>query len=169
MKKASSGKAWPYAIGAAITMVFGFCVATIVVTNKADLQESNAYMTHYQDADARANEIIEAKIKFDKKYNLTYISEYIKENGSDLIYKIVDKDGNYVNNAKVVVVITRPETSTLDKKLENPLVVDGVYTFKDVKFPKAGVWDIMAKVDVGDDTRFLNVKVDTRNSKVKEF
>ena len=79
MDKKNDGRIWPYAIGGAITLVFGFCVATIVVTSKADIQKSNAYMTYYQDADSMANEFIEAKIKFDKKYKVSYINNGLKD------------------------------------------------------------------------------------------
>ena len=41
MSKKSSGKAWPYILGGAITLVFGMCVATVIVTSKANIQESN--------------------------------------------------------------------------------------------------------------------------------
>ena len=44
MSKKSNGRVWPYIIGLSITLVFGFCVATIFVTSRADVQESDAYI-----------------------------------------------------------------------------------------------------------------------------
>jgi len=58
----SSGRAWPYAIGGAIILVFGFCVATVVTTSKAHIQMSDQYMTKYQHANTIANDVIKANI-----------------------------------------------------------------------------------------------------------
>lgn len=169
MSKKSSGKIWPYILGGSITMVFGFCVATIMVTSKADIQESNAYMTNYQDADARANELINAQIAFDKKYKIAYVSEGIGGENPKIQYKITDKNGNIVNNAQLLVEISRPETQKFTQRLKDFSVNNGVYTFEGAKFPKVGVWDIIAKVQVGDDYRFYNLKADTRIKEVFEF
>jgi len=165
----SKGRAWPYAIGGAITLVFGFCVATIVVTNKANLQESDAYMTHYQDADANANELIQARINFDKKYKIEYISNGISENGTDITYKIIDLNSKPIENAKVMIAISRPETNKFNKTFENPKVANGIYTFKNIKFPRVGVWDIIAKINIDNEYRFLNLKVDTRTKEAFQY
>ncbi len=167
MSKNSSGRIWPYAIGAAITLVFGFCVATVVVTQKANIQLSDEFMTYYQDVDANANNFIEAKISFDKKYNVSFDSKEIKPEGSLLEYKVSDKQGNLLNNAKLTLAISRPEIDDFNQMYEKPSIKDGIYSFSDVKFPKAGVWNLLLKVEIADNYRFYTVKVDTRkNAKV---
>jgi nitrogen fixation protein FixH len=165
----SNGRAWPYFIGGAITLVFGFCVATIVVTSKANIQESNQYMTYYQNADAKANDLIKDRIAFDKSCKIEYINKQLSANGTTIEYKITDINGNPINNAKLKVLVSRPETHTLDKDLENPIVENGIYKFKDVAFPKPGVYNLIAKVEVGDLSRFYNIKADTRYSNAFEF
>lgn len=165
----SSGRIWPYAIGIAITLVFGFCVATIVVTQSAHIQESDAFMTHYQDADAKANEYIKAQIAFDKKYNIEYITEGLQKENGVIKYRLTDKNANPVNDAKIVVATSRPETSEYNQKLHNPTVKDGVYSFSGAVFPKAGVWNIIARVDTKDESRYLNIKADTRIKEAFEF
>jgi len=169
MKNTKSGKAWPYAIGIAITLVFGFCVATVIVTSKANIQTSDNYMTSYQEADAKANEYIQAKIAFDKKYDLAYTTKTISGENPVVEYTLKDTTGKPINSAEIVVQISRPETSEFDQKLQNPEVRDGVYRFKDAKFPKEGVWNIIAKVKVGEDYKFYNIKADTRNDRAYEF
>jgi len=165
----SSGRIWPYAIGISITMVFGFCVATIMVTQKANIQESDAYMTHYQDADANANDLIKAQIAFDKKYKIEYITDGIKEKDTVLKYKLTDINAKPINDAKIVIATSRPETAEYNQKLENPLVENGIYSFSGANFPKVGVWNIIAKVDAGDESRFFNIKADTRINEAFEF
>jgi len=162
MKNKSSGRIWPYAIGAAITMVFGFCVATVIVTSKADIQESDAYMTNYQTADANANNLIKARMAFDKKYKLKYETEKLSQKGCDVKYSLTTISGEPVKDAKMVLAISRPETHTFNKKIENPMIENNLYVFNDVKFPKAGVWNLILKVNVGDYSRFYDIKTDTR-------
>jgi nitrogen fixation protein FixH len=169
MKLLESGRLWPYAVGMAITLVFGFCVATVIVTSKADIQPSDAYMVKYQEADAKANDYILAKIAFDKKYKIAYITESIGEENPKIRYELKDLNGKPVDNAEIVIAISRPETNKFDQSLKEAKVQDGVYTFEGAKFPKAGMWNIIAKVKVGDDYRFLNIKADTRTKEAFEF
>jgi len=134
--KKSNGRIWPYAIGLSITLVFGFCVGTIVVTQTADIQMSDSYMTNYQDVDAKANDIIKAEIAFDKKYNVSFDSKEISSDNSTLKYSVSDKNNNVVNSAELILAISRPETDKFNQ----------------------------LKVQVSDDYRFFNVKVDTRKN-----
>ena len=165
----SNGRIWPYIIGGSITIVFGFCVTTVVVTQSASIQESDVYMTHYQDADAKANDYIKARIAFDKNCKIEYISEGISKNGSVVKYRVTDLNNNAINSAKLKILITRPETKEFNQELENPKVDNGVYSFDNVKFPKNGVWNIMAKVDVGNLSRYYNIKADTRAKSSYEY
>lgn len=165
----SNGRIWPYSIGASIILVFGFCVATIIVTQSAHIQESDAYMTHYQDADANANDLIEAQIAFDKKYKIEYLNKGIKT-GSIVEYKVTDVNGAVVNDAEVILATSRPETDEYNQNINNPVVENGVYTFSGLEFPKVGVWNLIAKVKVNDNYRFHNIKADTRDiNKTSKF
>jgi len=165
----SNGRIWPYAIGTSITLVFSFCVATIVVTQSTNLQPSDNYMSYYQDADANANELIEARIAFDKKYKIEYINNGLFSQDSIVKYKLTDLNGNPISDATLVIAISRPETKKFNQRLENPNVENGIYSFNDATFPKAGIWNIIAKITKGEDTRFLNIKADTRKKEVSEF
>lgn len=165
----SSGKIWPYAISASIILVFGFCVTTIVVTGKAPVQNSDTYMMGYHEADDKANELIEARIAFDKKYKIEYVTDGLNLENSLLKYKITDLDLKPVNDAEILVVLTRPNTHKNDKELLNPSVEDGVYTFASTTLPEKGRWDVMAKIKIGENERFYNVKADTRVKEAKEY
>jgi len=162
MKIFESGRLWPYAIGLAITGVFFLGVWTIVETGKADIQPSDDYMTKYQEVDANANELIQARIAFDKKYQLKYDTEQIQEQGGDVKYSLTTKGGKPVAGAEMILVISRPEVETYTKKFENPVFKNGEYVFENIAFPKTGVWNLQLKVSVGDDSRFYTIKTDTR-------
>lgn len=162
MKIFESGKLWPFGIALGITAVLGLSAWTIIETGKADIQPSNDYMTKYQDADANANKLIKARIKFDKKYVLKYDTEQLKVNGCDVKYKLTSMDGKPISGATMILEISRPEVDTYTKTLKNSVFENGRYVFKDIKFPKVGRWNLMLKVKVGDNSRFYNVKTDTR-------
>jgi len=168
-KKISSGMIWPYAIGISITLVFGAGIATIVVATKLPVEKSDTYMMDYQIADASANELIKARIAFDKKYKVEYITDGLSQDSSIIKYKVTDLNSNPVNNAKLKVVITRPNNHKYDQELINPNVKNGIYTFSSVKLEVEGRWDVMAKINVDNLQRFYNIKADTRFKEIKEY
>lgn len=160
---------WPYSIAASIIFIFGACVVTVVIAIKLPVEKSDTYMMDYHQADADANELIEARIAFDKSYKIVYLSNGLNLDSGTIQYKVTDLDSNPVNSAKLKLVLTRPNTRDLDQTLSNPTVESGVYTFNDISLPVAGRWDIMAKVKIGEVQRYYSFKVDTRDSKVTEF
>ena len=167
--KLSNGRIWPYAIGASIIFIFGACVATIVVTSTLPVQESDTYMMSYHHADAQANELINAKIDFDKKYNIEYVTDTFTKEKCVIAYRVSDKESNPVNNATIKVMLTRPSTHKNDQEINNPSVENGIYTFEAMALPEDGRWDIMAQVSVGELSRFYNVKTDTRGMDIVEY
>ncbi|MCD6258681.1 MAG: FixH family protein [Helicobacteraceae bacterium] len=165
----SSGRAWPYAIGASILFIFGACVATIIVTSKMPVEASDTYMMNYHQADATANELIESQIAFDNKYKIEYINQGISSENTTLKYKLTDIKGNPVENARIKVVVTRPNNHKHDQEFSAPTEENGVYTFSSIKLPQEGRWDIMAKIDIDDLSRFYNFKADTRYKDIQEY
>lgn len=165
----NSGKQWPILIALSIFGVFSLGVWTIMFAMKSPVQESDIYMEKYQAVDDNVNDIIQAKIFFNQKYNISYLTPQIKVDGTSIEYKITDKKENPINNALINIIITRPNTHTYDIALDKPSISNGVYTFESVKLPKAGRWNIMAKVLIGDDYRYYNLKTDTRIGEVFEY
>ncbi len=160
---------WPYAIGISIILIFGACVATIVVATKLPVEKSHTYMMGYHEADASANELVNARIAFDKKYKIEYVTDGISQDNSVIKYRVTNLKSEPVNNAKLKVIITRPNNHKYDQELSNPVVENGIYTFSSVKLPEPGRWDVMAKVNVDKLQRFYNVKADTRAKEVLEY
>ena len=143
--KFNSAKVWPYAITFSIIMVFGFCVATIMIALTLPVEKSDTYMMDYHQADAKANDLIKAEIAFN------------------------DLENNPVNDATIKVIVTRPNNHKHDQEVINPSVSNGVYTFQAITLAQPGRWDVMAKVNVGEFERFYNVKADTRAKEAFEY
>ncbi len=168
MKK-SSGKIWPYAISMSIALIFGASVVTVVIATSSPVEKSDAYMMDYHEADAKANDLIEARIAFDKKYKVEYITDSLTTDVAAIKYRVSDLNSKKVCDANITVVVTRPDSHKYDKELSNPTVENGIYSFDTIKLEKEGRWDIMAKVSVGDLQRYYNVKADTRAKEAYEY
>ncbi len=169
-KKTSDGRIWPYAIVAAILFIIGAGAATIAVAVKHPVEMSDMDMQDYHHYDANANDIINAMIKFDKKYEITYHSHSFDKNNATVSYKLVDKENHPVNNAKINIMVTRPDNHNSDMPFDKPATIEnGIYTFKVGKLPLEGRWNILSEVIVGDDVRYFNLKVDTRNESAFEY
>jgi len=165
----SNGRVWPYAISISIMLVFGACIATIVVAVKLPVEKSDTYMMGYQEANERADEIIKSRIAFNKKYSVEYVTDGLSLESTVLKYRVKDSDNNPVNDAVIKAIITRPNNHKNDQELANPSVENGLYTFSSVILPLEGRWDVMAKIKIGDNQRFYNVKVDTRTNEASEY
>lgn len=163
------GKKWPWIIMGSILAVVGLSYWTVQLALNNPVQMSDLDMQYYQHFDRDANKIIEAKIAFDRRYDITYVTEQFTPEAAAVRYKITDKAGNPVNDATVRMMLTRPNNHDSDMTLENPAVADGIYTFETVTLPKAGRWDVLAHFVVGDDQRYLNLKADTRYPNVFEY
>jgi len=165
----SNGRIWPYAIGTSIVLVFGACVATVIIAGKLPVEKSDTYMMGYHEADAKANELIEARIAFDKKYKVAYVTDGLSLDNSIIKYKVSNLNSQTIDNAKIEVVVTRPNNHKYDQILKSSTYENGVYAFPSIKLPVEGRWDIMAKVSVGDLQRYYNVKADTRAKGAYEY
>lgn len=163
------GRKWPIIIALSIVAVIGFSIATIRIAVKNPVELSDYGMQNYHDYDKDANDIINAKIAFDKTYSIVFVTPKLTEKEAVISYALKDKAGKAVNDANVSVVLTRPDTIKLNITLDHPTVSDGIYTFNAVDLPKLGRWDILAKITVGENQRYYNLKADTRNTSTFEF
>jgi hypothetical protein len=166
---ANAGKKWPWIIGLSIVGVIAFSVATVKVAIKNPVEMSDYGMQSYHSYDDNVNDIINAKIAFDQNYTIAFLTPQIQEKRSVLVYQVRDISGKAIDNAKIDVVLTRPDTDKFDINLTNPSENDGKYTFSEVDLPKVGRWDILAKVSIGDKKRYFNLKADTRSPTTLEF
>ncbi len=163
------GTKWPIILLiATIGVIFsGYLTIKVALNNPVEM--SNYGMQSYQAYDNNANKIITAQIAFDQKYTISFLTSQITPKATVIEYALADKAGKAVDDGKIEVVLTRPNTRDSDINLSMPTVSEGKYTFAPVDLLKAGRWDILAKVSVGSNTRYYNLKADTRNSNTFEF
>ena len=169
MSQKSDGRIWPYAIVVSILLIVVASGITIYVAIQHPVEMSDSNMQDYHHYDKNANDFIVAKIAFNRNYTIAYVSEKFDINDAVVVYKITDISGEAVNNAKLNIVLTRPDNRNSDIVLDNPMVESGVYTFNAGKLPLEGRWNIMAHIVVGENERYYNMKADTRQAKAFEF
>jgi hypothetical protein len=163
------GKQWPIGVSASILFVVFACALTIYIAVKNPVEESNVYMQGYHDTDANYNDIINARNSFKKLYDVSFTTKQISQEDTVLKYSILNKDGNFVKDAKIEIILTLPYTSKRDISLKNSSFDGENYVFKSVKLPNPGRWNIMAKITVKDEYRFYNLHADTRNPNTFEY
>jgi len=170
MSKTSKGKIWPYAITGSIILIFIAAVVTVIIAVKNPVEMSDMDMQDYHHYDRNANDIIAAKIAFDRKYTITYHSHDFKQENAIVSYQLVSKSGEPVNSAKMNIMVTRPDNHNTDLPFEAPTKIEnGIYTFEVGELPLAGRWNILTRIVVGEDVRYFNLKVDTRNDGAFEY
>ncbi|MEA1919869.1 MAG: FixH family protein [Campylobacterota bacterium] len=160
---------WPYGIALSFVLIIGLIFGTIAVSLDYPIEPSDRNLLNYHEYDKNVNEIIEKKIAFDKEYDLTFVSDPISVESTQVKYKLIQKNGKSIDNAVVKAMITRPDQNDYDIVLENPKVQDGVYSFESVTLPKEGRWNIIASISIDDHLRFLNLKADTRYPQTFEY
>ncbi len=152
---------WPHAIALSIFGVFGLCVWTVKEANNHPVEMDSFYFDKYQNVDDNYNKIMLQKQKFDSLYSIDVISpELATSKESSIILKITHKDSSKpINDAKVEVLVTRPDTTRLDKHLKVLSAKDGVYNLSPFKVEKLGRWQIMSKVTIDNLTTFNKLEV----------
>lgn len=164
-----SGKQWPIFIAVAIFGVVLLSYWTIKQTMKADLSQSDLYMSYYQNVDDNINDILEANIAFDKEYSLKLVAVNLGGKDGEIVYEIRKKDGTPVNDANVKLVLSRPLNDAKDIVLNPTKVKEGKYYFEHIHLPKKGRWNLMLKVDLHEKRRYYNLKADTRSDRTFEY
>jgi len=168
-KAYKGGRKWPWIIVGSILGVVGLSYWTVSIAIQNPVQMSDLNLQDYHTYDNDANKIITANLRFDKAYNLEYVTEGLAGASAAIKFRLTDKAGKAVESAQMQIRLTRPNTHEHDMTLELEKVQDGTYIFKEVALPKPGRWDILVHASVGADERYLNLKADTRYPNVFEF
>lgn len=159
MQKQKEKNYWPHFVGGLILFGIGLGVWTIVMTIDNPVEMDNSYMMNYHQLDRDINKIIESGKKFDKKYDFALLTKDLKTGENTLLLEVKDKEGNIVKDAKVDILVTRPETTKFDKKIK-AIFENGKYIAK-VKLNKEGRWNLIIRVTIDGLEKFKTYKLHT--------
>ncbi len=141
---------WPHAILGIIISVVVAGAWTVKIALDNPVQEDTYFMDKYQYVDTNINELLEKKAKFDAKYRVELINQSFVVGKNNIQLKIEDKSAmSLPKNAKIEILITRPETNKYNQKLTPSSSKENMFVFNDVKIPKIGRWQVLVKTKAG--------------------
>ena len=130
---------------------------------KAWKDHINISTDYYQDFTDFINNILEKQNKFNALYHVEVLKNSISKGENSIKVKVVDKQNNPIDNAKIEVLITRPDSVKFDIKLTPISNSNGIYNFEPFQIEKLGRWQILSKVSIGDLTTFTKQEVYATN------
>ncbi len=157
---------WPHFIIALVTFAIIMGVWTIKNAIDNPVQLDNSFMMPYQEVDEKIYDLQKMQKEFAKKYNLQILSRKLTYPDAVFRFKITDKKGSPVNDAKVIVLFTRPDTTKHDIK-KVATFHDGVYEVH-AKLPLKGRWDVILKIQKDKLTVFDKYKMSTLREMLKK-
>lgn len=150
---------WPYAIVLSIVFVAIMCADVVRIALSNPVEMDSYYLSDYHDVDENINEILKSKKEFDKKYKVEVEFKKFVAKDNKIKIKITDKkDLKNIEDAKIELLITRPDVSTFDKKPKFIGVEDGYYIYKAFDVEKKGRWQILVKVNLDNLVSFTKLE-----------
>ena len=141
---------YPHAI---VGMIIGCVVAcgyTIKIALDNPVEMDTFYMEKYQKVDQNINQILELQEKFNAKFDLEYSTEKFALGANSITLKLTDKNAQPINNANVMLMLSRPDSNKENKQIVPSKVENGNYTFGPFDIQKEGRWQILSKIEMGD-------------------
>jgi len=140
---------WPHAIlGIIMAVVIGGAVSIKEALNHP-VQESTYFMEKYQGVENNAYELEQQKDKFDKNFKIIYSVKKFKIGKNSISLKIINRATNEaVNNADISMLLTRPDTNDLNKKLKPKKIKNGSYIFGDLDIQRLGRWKLLTTTKI---------------------
>ena len=167
MEKDNKKTYWPHMILGflSIGIMLGFW--TVKSAINMPVSESNEYQLKYQEADMHTNDILEAKARFEEKYDIKFLNfkksnfkpnKFLKRKHGDILalekvnifqYSIKDKSGILLKDANVTLLVTRPHTRVDDVTMTLKSDSNGIYTSKKIILSNEGRYIIRLKARKG--------------------
>jgi hypothetical protein len=167
-KKSKEKSYWPHLILGFLIIGMTLSFWTVKSANSIPVQRVNDYMMSYQQADININEIRAKEDKFNKLYDININAKTIvvpvkhskakksetavvlKNGINTLEYIITTKDGKAASDLNVSFLLTRPNTTADDIKVDKIAFVNGKYIIKDINITKPGRYILQIKAQKDD-------------------
>jgi nitrogen fixation protein FixH len=141
---------YPYVV---IGMILGCVVAcgfTVKIAVDNPVEMDTFYMEKYQQVDHSINTILELQEKFNAKFDLAYSTEKFEMGQNSITLTLTDKSGAPINDAKMTMMLSRPDSNKENKQFNPSKVENGNYTFGPFEINKPGRWQILSKIERGE-------------------
>jgi len=170
MSEKNKGRMWILIIAGLLLFGIYMIVWTVRSAMSVPVHESNNFMLKYQTADRNSNALIQAQKLFENKYNIELqnmkpiilaeeeqnlnskikqeIPMALKQGENSFSYRIEDKEGKSIENAKVSFLLTRPHTEKDDMLDESLTYQNESYQSKAFNINKAGRYTLQLRVKI---------------------
>lgn len=140
---------WPHAVVGSILLIVVACGYTIKIAMDNPVEMDSYYMEKYQTVDSNINDILEKQALFDAAYKVKIKTQkFSLASDNTLQILITDASDTPVNNAKIKLLISRPETNKYNQEIQLDDAKDGIYTVDGIKVSKPGRWQILTRVSI---------------------
>ncbi len=141
---------WPHAIVSSILFIVVACGFTIKIAMDNPVEMDSYYLEKYQSVDLNINDILAKQAIFDKNYKIEHDkSKFAMGSNNKVEFYIKDKNSkNMTDEAKVRLVISRPETNKYNQEFIVENGKDGKYSFEGINFEKPGRWQVLTRISI---------------------
>lgn len=166
---------WPHMIVGFLVLAIVLSYWTIKAASSMPVQETNDYMMKYQLSDININEMLESKMLFEKKYDISLqdvemivVTDNIHSNRlqgdevklsigkNSFTYLVTDKAGNPVSDLNASFLLTRPHTVVDDQMIEVVRGKGGRYITPELNITKAGRYTLQFRVKSNESTGYTS-------------
>ena len=167
-KKNKEQTYWPHMIVGFLFLGITLSYWTVKSASSMPVQESNDYMLKYQQADMNINEIMNSKNLFDGKYKIELLnaqsamqevenakrakeekSIVLTQGKNSFTYSVSTRSGEFMSDANVTFLLTRPHTVKEDLLVENIPVVEGMFKIDNISITKPGRYVLQLRAKIG--------------------
>lgn len=142
---------WPHSIVAGIFAIVFACGWTIKIALDNPVEMDTFYMEKYQKVDENINTIIALQEKFNAKFDLKYSAQSFSMGVNSISLTLIDKQsGQEVENANILLLLSRPDSNKNNQSLKPTKVLKGTYIFEGLETQKPGRWQILTKIELGE-------------------
>lgn len=152
---------WPHGIVFVLILMVLACTVVVMIAIKNPVQMDSFYMEKYQQVDENINEIMAEQKVFDDNFALEYKTKKFvigAQNSFELSIKN-KKDGSFIKNADIKLMVTRPETNEFNQEISTKQAKNGTFVFEGIEVTKPGRWQILTKIHINGKSGFNKYEV----------
>jgi len=156
---------WPYGIIGMLIFIVCVCVLLVKIAVANPPQMDNFYFKDYQLVDEDINDILERQKIFEENFALIYkTKKFIIGEKNSFKMSIKNKTNQaVVKNAKIELLVTRPDTNSYNQKFTIEGTKDGIFIFDGIEVGKPGRWKILTKIYIDDKSSFNTYEIFATN------
>jgi len=152
---------WPHAIVIVLIFMIFACIMVVKIAIDNPVQMDSFYFEKYQQVDENINTIKKAQVAFDKNFKINYKTQKFstsKPNSFEM--SIVNlKNKKLIKDAKITLMITRPDTNKYNQEFNLNFAKDGVFRVENIHVSLLGRWQILTKIQIKKYTSFNKYEV----------